>query len=531
MGKIADISHYQGDIDWSKARKELDLVIFRASVGSNADKKYLEYTAECGVPYGAYHYVKAGTAEDARTEARFFVECAHKAAKRPLFYIADIEYEAQTETTTEPVCVAFLEELRALLGDSVKIGLYINRKYKWAGAAIGMCDIMWIPHWGKNDGNVPEEKYQPDYYCDIWQYTSEGSVAGIDGDVDLNLLLGDKPLEYFTEGYVPDEMKGSESVMDSKFSGVPTNLHLVAWMIAAHVAKVVYWYGTCFYECTKSLYTRKKNQYSKYYTSARESGYMADIAAGKMCADCVGIIKGFFWTGGDPNGKNVYEANNCPDRSANGLFSLCKETGKISTIPDIPGLVVWRDGHIGVYIGDGETIELKGFAYDCERNDVGDGSWTHWGKLPPSMMNYVTDGASVPAPAKLKLGDRLPLKKGDKGDDVAELQTALKTLGFDLGTYGPKKDGIDGDYGTKTRNAVSDLQRTSDMKEDGVFDTPTYKALLNRLSPAPEPEPDTPDGGSAPAYMLIIEGDEDDLRKIQADHGGTLAAVDSVIMV
>ena len=198
MGKIADISHYQGNIDWSAARKELDFVIFRASVGSNADKKYLEYTAECGLPYGAYHYVKAGTAEDARTEARFFVECAHKAAKRPLFYIADIEYEAQTETTTEPVCVAFLEELRSLLGDSVKIGLYINRKYKWAGAAIGMCDIMWIPHWGKNDGNVPEEKYQPDYYCDIWQYTSEGTLAGVKGEVDLNMLLGNKPLEYFT---------------------------------------------------------------------------------------------------------------------------------------------------------------------------------------------------------------------------------------------------------------------------------------------------------------------------------------------
>ena len=143
--KIADISHYQGTIDWSKARQELELIIFRASVGSNADKKYLEYTRDCGVPYGAYHYVKAGTAEAARTEARWFVECANKAAIRPLFYIADIEYEAQTEKTTEAVCVAFLEELRAL--GCAKIGLYINTRYKWAGKAIDLCDIMWIPHW------------------------------------------------------------------------------------------------------------------------------------------------------------------------------------------------------------------------------------------------------------------------------------------------------------------------------------------------------------------------------------------------
>ena len=80
MGKIADLSHYNGDIDWNKARKELDMVIFRASVGMNADKKYPSYSAECGLPYGVYHYVKAGSAEEARKEARFFVECAGKAA-------------------------------------------------------------------------------------------------------------------------------------------------------------------------------------------------------------------------------------------------------------------------------------------------------------------------------------------------------------------------------------------------------------------------------------------------------------------
>lgn len=206
--KIADISHYQGTIDWSKARQELELIIFRASVGSNADKKYLEYTRDCGVPYGAYHYVKAGTAEAARTEARWFVECANKAAIRPLFYVADIEYEAQTEKTTEAVCVAFLEELRAL--GCAKIGLYINTRYKWAGKAIDLCDIMWIPHWGKNDGSIPAAQYEPKYYCDIWQYTSKGRVAGISGDVDLDILHGNKELEWFTAGAAEQQEKKEE---------------------------------------------------------------------------------------------------------------------------------------------------------------------------------------------------------------------------------------------------------------------------------------------------------------------------------
>ena len=35
MKKIADISHYQGAIDWDKARNDLEMVIFRASIGSS----------------------------------------------------------------------------------------------------------------------------------------------------------------------------------------------------------------------------------------------------------------------------------------------------------------------------------------------------------------------------------------------------------------------------------------------------------------------------------------------------------------
>ena len=73
---------------------------------------------------------------------------------------------------------------------------------------------------------------------------------------------------------------------------------------------------------------------------------------------------------GDPTGRNVYKANNCPDVSANGMYELCQETGPISTIPDVPGLVVWKSGHIGVYVGNGYVVEMRGFAYDCEKRKV-----------------------------------------------------------------------------------------------------------------------------------------------------------------
>ena len=197
--KIADISKWQGDIDWKLAASELAFCILRASCGLGHDGKYEQNVRGCvdnGVPFAAYHYVNAGNAAAARKEAQFFVKACKEAAKLPLFYIADIEADAQTQTTTESVCVAFLEELRAQ--GCERIGLYINTRYKWAGAAIGMCDVMWIPHWGKNDGNIPGQEYMPKYPCDLWQYTSHGTLAGVKTRVDLSVPLNGRSIGFFT---------------------------------------------------------------------------------------------------------------------------------------------------------------------------------------------------------------------------------------------------------------------------------------------------------------------------------------------
>ena len=302
-----------------------------------------------------------------------------------------------------------------------------------------------------------------------------------------------------------------------------TNLQLVEYVKKVYADKWVYWYGTCGYACTEALYNRKKEQYPSHYTAARTGGYQADIRAKKMCADCVGMIKSFFWKGGRIDGKNVYASNGCPDKSANGMYELCKEHGKISTIPEIPGLVVWKSGHIGVYIGNGYTIEERGFAYDCVKRKLSEGPWTNWGKLPASMLCYVEDAPQ----AVYKLGER-ELQKGDTGPDVKELQEALMKLGYSFPKYG-----VDGDFGSETEGNVKAFQREHDLKVTGVFDNTTYKALLAALEAPDTPpaeEPDTPDGGGAPAYVLIIGGEKHRLELVQSAYGGLLIPVDSLKM-
>ena len=43
------------------------------------------------------------------------------------------------------------------------------------------------------------------------------------------------------------------------------------------------------------------------------------------------------------------------DVTANGMFDAATVKGTIDTIPEVPGLAVWHQGHIGIYIGNGEV--------------------------------------------------------------------------------------------------------------------------------------------------------------------------------
>ena len=73
------------------------------------------------------------------------------------------------------------------------------------------------------------------------------------------------------------------------------------------------------------------------------------------------------------------------------------------------------------------------------------------------------------------------IRKGSKNNYVTILQTNLKKLGYNLGTYGSNKDGIDGDYGSKTVNAVRKFQTKANIKVDGICGPKTWEALAKAL--------------------------------------------------
>jgi hypothetical protein len=233
------------------------------------------------------------------------------------------------------------------------------------------------------------------------------------------------------------------------------------------------------------------------------SRYRQDIAAGQICADCVnGAIKGAIWSELGKR-KPVYASHGCPDTNADGMFEKCKKMGMawgpISTIPDKPGIAVRFAGHVGVYVGNGEVVEWRGFAYGCVKTKLKNRGWTHWYELP--WTEYV--GASAEADTSKAvdvgtLGARL-LTRGMSGTDVMTLQEVLNSFGFDCGTP-------DGEFGANTERGVREYQMQRDLVGDGKYGPKTHAVLMQELAER-EVQSGGESGENAPAepqkYVLV----------------------------
>lgn len=55
---------------------------------------------------------------------------------------------------------------------------------------------------------------------------------------------------------------------------------------------------------------------------------------------------------------------------------------KLVWMPDTPGLAVWKSGHIGVYIGNGEVIEAMDTRYGVVKTKLQGRGWIHWLEVP-----------------------------------------------------------------------------------------------------------------------------------------------------
>jgi peptidoglycan hydrolase-like protein with peptidoglycan-binding domain/glucan-binding YG repeat protein len=163
----------------------------------------------------------------------------------------------------------------------------------------------------------------------------------------------------------------------------PTATGLVAFAIKALNERWGYVYATYGQVISKTLVDAKASQYPDVYAEIMSDGRTAYQHAlewiGGRAADCIGIMKAYLWWQGDSLGPAY---NSTQDTSANRLYNAAPVKGPISTLPETQGLILWRDGHVGIYVGNGEVIESRGVEYGVVKTRLTDRNWTAWFRHP-----------------------------------------------------------------------------------------------------------------------------------------------------
>lgn len=218
-----------------------------------------------------------------------------------------------------------------------------------------------------------------------------------------------------------------------------------------------YIYGAFFDRIiTLSYIMEKAAQYPTQYTANYIERSKKWI--GKNAGDCIGEIKAYIWTD-ESTGKVIYPSDltirNRQDKSAEGMYEIATEKGLIATMPDMVGILVHMQDHVGVYIGNGEVIEARGVDYGVIKTNLKERAWTRWSKCP--FVDYTQKGDSM--------------KKGDINENVKAWQVYLNSNGAALDA--------DGDWGNLTEAATVKFFSENQIAYAGYVDIGTLLALLD----------------------------------------------------
>lgn len=164
------------------------------------------------------------------------------------------------------------------------------------------------------------------------------------------------------------------------------NLDLAAYAIQAWENCWGYVWGTYGNVLTQSLFDYKLEQYPDGVGDYKD--FIEEHWLGGRTTDCVGLIKGYGWLDAETL-KIGYAVNGMPDYGADQMYKSATVSGTMEDMPEIVGLALWKEGHIGVYIGGGYAIEAMGTKYGVVKTEVAGRGWQGWCKIP--YIQYIEE--------------------------------------------------------------------------------------------------------------------------------------------
>lgn len=191
-----DVSYFQESIDWERVKASgIEFVMLRMGYrgygGDGAlvvDEKFHQYITEAqaaGLDTGIYFFSQAISQQEALEEAAFvYRECKEYELKYPVVF--DTEKIKGEAARTDGLTPAELTDITKAFCSRIKQYGYepmIYANAKWLTTKLELERLKEYKVWYADYQREPLYPYD----FTMWQYTEEGKVDGIEGNVDLNI--------------------------------------------------------------------------------------------------------------------------------------------------------------------------------------------------------------------------------------------------------------------------------------------------------------------------------------------------------
>ncbi|HXO21200.1 MAG TPA: GH25 family lysozyme [Thermoanaerobaculia bacterium] len=183
-----DVSHYQGTVNWPEVRQAgIEFAFAKATDGLTwTDPQFADNRPAmkaAGLLRGAYHFFEP--ADDAAQQAQFFLQTVQLAAG-DLPPALDVETAASSAMALWEGVETWLQTVAAATG--VQPFLYVDPTFadEYEIPASLAAYPLWIAEYDVAQPTLPEGWST----WLIWQQSESGTVSGVTGTVDLDVLNG-----------------------------------------------------------------------------------------------------------------------------------------------------------------------------------------------------------------------------------------------------------------------------------------------------------------------------------------------------
>ncbi len=193
----ADLSKYNGDVNFASMKAAgVDYVMIRVgSRGYNTGKitldekfnDYIKAASEAGLQIGVYFASQAISQEEASQEADFVLQNLAPYQTSITYPVAfDMEFAANDEARIDGLRTADRTAIATTFLDKIKNAGYIPMVYgnkEWLIKEVDMTGLQQYDVWLSQEEEAPDYPYQ----FAMWQYTTDGVLNGVPGDVGLDI--------------------------------------------------------------------------------------------------------------------------------------------------------------------------------------------------------------------------------------------------------------------------------------------------------------------------------------------------------